>query len=164
MTMLSRARTLRVVLSFALALLVVGGFTLVSGSAEAKPKSSTVFVADRAPTYGDVNSLAPGSVLLFDEPLLDPATGAQVGTSKTRVQVVSQVGDDLSFILDCTFEEPGGHIVFTGAEYFSHIATAVTFAVVGGTGQYAGINGSVTITPATVAGQTGGIATFSLTK
>jgi hypothetical protein len=164
MTRLPRARRLRALISVLLALLVVAGFTLATGSAEAKIKSASVFVADRNPTYGDVNSLAPGAVLLFDEPLLDPASGAQIGTSKTRVQVVSQVGDDLSFILDCTFEEPDGNIVFTGAEYFSHIASAVTFAVVGGTGRYAGVDGMVTITPATVAGQTGGVATFTFTK
>jgi hypothetical protein len=164
MMRLPHARGLRALIGVLLALLVVGGFTLASGSAAAKPKSVSVFVADRDPTYGDFNSLAPGSVLLFDEPLLDPASGAQIGTAKTRVQVVSQVGDDLSFILDCTFEEPDGNIVFTGAELFSHIASAVSFAVVGGTGRYAGASGEVTITPATVAGQTGGIASFTFTK
>jgi hypothetical protein len=162
----ARFRVLRVLVPVLSTLVLVGGGVVaLSATADAKPKSLTVFVADRAPTYGDFETLAPGSQLLFDEPLLDPATGDEVGTSKTRVEVVSQVGDDLSFILDCTFEWPAGNnIVFTGAEYFSHLATGATFAVVGGTGTYAGANGSVQLTPDTVDGQSGSIATFTFTK
>jgi hypothetical protein len=158
-------RALRLLVPIVSTLVLVGGGVALSATADAKVKALTVFVADRPPTYGDPETLAPSSQLLFDEPLLDPATGDQVGTSKTRIEVISQVGDDLSFILDCTFEWPdGNNIVFTGAEYFSDLATGLTFAVVGGTGTYAGANGSVHLTPATVDGQSGSTATFTITK
>jgi hypothetical protein len=162
----ARFRVLRVLVPVLSTLVLVGGGVVaLSATADAKTKSLTVFVADRAPSYGDFDALAPGAQLLFDEPLLDPVTGNQVGTSKTRVEVISQVGDDLSFILDCTFEWPGGNnIVFTGAEYFSHLATGVTFAVVGGAGTDAGANGTVHLTPDSVDGQTGSTATFTFTK
>lgn len=47
---------------------------------------------------------------------------------------------------------------------FSHVANTVTFALVGGTGGYAGVEGQVTGAPATVGGRAASHLTFELAK
>lgn len=147
---------------------VAGGAVLFAtpGAAAPPPTTIEVFVAESAPTHVDElePGLGPGDWLLFRDPVLD-ASGERIGTADTRVQVIAPAGaGDLSFILDCTVELDRGRLVFSGAELLSHAETEVTFALVGGTGRYAGAKGQVTGTPAAVDGQPTTHLTFELSR
>jgi hypothetical protein len=143
----------------------VVGVTARPGGASASPKSVRVAVLDRDPFVIEQapTGLSTGDVLLFEEPLVDPKSGETVGGSETRVQVIETLpGDDARFILDCTFRLAKGNLTFTGSELFSHIASGLTFAVVGGTDRFTGAAGSVHLTPTKVKDQTGSLAVFTL--
>jgi hypothetical protein len=147
-----------------------GAVLLTTRSAAAPPPppptTIEVYVAEGAPTH--VDELEPGigrgDWLLFRDPVLN-ADGEEIGIADTRVQIIAAAGnDDLSFILDCTIELDRGRLVFSGAELFSHVESETTFAVIGGTGSYAGAEGDVTGTPSTVDGQPASHLTFHLSK
>lgn len=119
-------------------------------------------VVDRGPT-GD--ELGAGDTLLFNGPVRDPDTGADVGSAVTRVRIVEPLpGGDAIFILDCTVRTADGTVVFYGAERLAHLGNEVTYAVTGGTGRYAGTTGTVTITPGELDGVVGGHAAFRLSR
>jgi hypothetical protein len=117
-------------------------------------------VVDEAPT-----GMSAGDTLLFDEPVVNPKTGERIGTAVTRVQIVKTLaGDDALFILDCTVRLPRGNLVFTAAEQFSHLASGVTFVVAGGTGRFAGADGTVTGRHTEFSGEPAAVLSFDLTR
>lgn len=152
------------------ATLTVGAVLLATGSATAPPppppNTIELYVAEGAPTHVDglEPGIGPGDLLLFRDPVLN-AEGEEIGIADTRVQIIAAAGaNDLSFILDCTIELDRGRLVFSGAELFSRVESETTFAVIGGTGSYAGAGGDVTGTPSTVDGQPASHLTFRLSK
>jgi len=65
-------------------------------------------------------------------------------------------------MLDCTVRIPDGNLVFSGEEEFAHLDTASTFAVTGGTGQFSGAGGEVTVTNTSVQGAAAALLSFHL--
>ncbi len=154
-------------LSLLVATSAAGALLLTAPSAATPPAQTIeVYVATGEPSHVDEldPGLGPGDWLLFRDPVLD-ADGEQIGTAVTRVQVIAPAGEhDAAFILDCTVELDGGRLVFSGAEQLSRLESRVTYAVVGGTGRYAGARGQVNGTPATVDGQSAALLSFELAK
>lgn len=154
--------------TLAAAVVTAGAVLLATRSAAAPPPPTTieVYVAEGAPTHVDEfePGIGPGDWLLFRDPVLN-ADGEEIGIADTRVQILAAAGDDdLSFILDCTIELDSGRLVFSGAERFSRIESETIFAVIGGTGRYAGAEGDVTGTPSTVEAQPASHLTFHLSR
>lgn len=158
--------------SAAAALFVVA--TTAAGGAHAPNRVSgpKVFIADRdpfvidqAPPATGPMDLSAGDVALFDEPVEHTDSGHVIGAAITRVQVIDSVGQgDANFILDCTVHLPGGDLLFSGAELFSHLSMVATVPVVGGTGKYAGARGQVRMRPRTQNSETGTEADFDLVQ
>jgi hypothetical protein len=155
-----------------LALMVVAAVASLAGlaaptTATPPARSLVVYVAAGEPTVVDElePGLGAGDWLLFRDPVLD-AEGQQIGHAITRAQLIAPAGgEDIAFILDCTIELPQeGRLVFTGAELISHLETATRYAVVGGTGRFAGSEGQVTGEPAVVGDREATRLTFELTK
>lgn len=156
--------------------LLAGMAGLAVTGPKAKQDGQTVraFIPDQAPTYlvdapplddpaTTEQEYSAGDTLLFRDPVLDPDTGADLGTAVTRVQIVDDMTNgDAPFVLDCTVSLANGNLAFYGAEQLAHLATTARFAVIGGTGQYAGMTGAVTGVPAEVAGRAGHVLTFEL--
>lgn len=143
-------------------------FTTRSAAAPPPPPPTTieVYVAEGAPTHVDElePGIGPGDWLLFRDPVLN-ADGEEIGLADTRVQIIAAAGDgDLTFILNCTIELDRGRLVFSGAELFSRVESETTFAVIGGTGSYAGAEGDVTGTPTTVDGRPASQLIFDLSR
>lgn len=149
------------------AVVIAGTVLFATGSAAAPPPTTIeLFVAEGAPTHVDElePGIGPGDWLLFRDPVLN-ADGKEIGIADTRVQILAAAGDDdLSFILDCTIKLDRGRLVFSGAELLSHVESETTFAVIGGTGGYAGAEGDVFGTPSTVDGQPASHLTFHLSR
>lgn len=155
----------------AVAGVVLAGCAATTGAAapgEPPQRSLEVFVPDvppylidQPPAAAGPMDVSEGDTLLLHGPVLDPATGQEIGFADTRVQVVQRLdGGDAAFILDCTLHLPGGTIVFYGSEQLSHLHSRVTYAVTGGTGRYDDAAGSVTGVTGEVAGQPGSSLTF----
>lgn len=147
---------------------VAGVLLTTAGTSVAAPPPRTiqVHVAAGEPTHVDElePGLGPGDWLLFRDPVLD-AGGEEIGTAVTRVQLIAPVGEeDVAFILDCTVELDDGRLVFSGAEQLSRLESRVRYAVVGGSGRYAGARGQVTGEPALVDGQPASRLTFELAR
>lgn len=108
-----------------------------------------------------------GDVLYEVHDILDPADESTVGRTITRFEILrsNKGGQDFTFILDCTVRLAGGEIVFSGGSKFSDFfdADGATFAVIGGTGSYALVRGTVVITPEEVGGGEGARFVFDLT-
>lgn len=108
-----------------------------------------------------------GDVLYEVHDVLDPADESTVGRTITRFEILrsNKGGEDFTFILDCTVGLAGGDIVFSGGSKFSDFfdADGATFAVIGGTGTYALVRGTVVITPEEVGGGEGARFVFDLT-
>jgi hypothetical protein len=133
-----------------LALLAIGiaasGVTWHAASASGSTADLEVYVLQSDPTIVDAQDAgnSPGDWWLWQDPVFD-ADGNEIGTAYTRVQLVEAADEeeeDFAFVLDCTIELDSGNIVFTGGGLLSQLP-AVPFAVVGGTGTYAGITGSL---------------------
>lgn len=140
--------------------------TAVPSVAAPPLRTIEVYAAAGQPTHVDElePGIGPGDWLVFRDPVLDSG-GERIGTAVTRVQVIAAAGeDDLAFILDCTVELDDGRLVFSGAEQFSHLETGVSYAVVGGTGSYAGASGQVHGEPAVVDGRPTSRLTFALAR
>lgn len=139
-----------------------------AASADSGRRDVRVVVLERPPEHVVEEApagLSAGDTLLFDEPVVNPKTGEHIGSAVTRVQVVKTLeGGDALFILDCTVRLPKGNLVFTGAEQFSHVATGMTFVVAGGTGRYAGADGTVTARHTDVSGQPAAVLSFDITR
>lgn len=116
-----------------------------------------VDVAAKGFSAGDYN--------VGSDPLLDPETGEKVGTEVFKLSFVRlfQKQNDVLFIGDFKVSLPEGTLAVYGAARFSEIQNGATFAVVGGTGDYAQVRGSVVIKSGEVAGQSGRFLTFDLT-
>lgn len=147
---------------------VAGVLLATAGTSVAAPPPRTieVHVSAGEPTHIDEleAGVGPGDWLLFRDPVLD-AGGEEIGTAVTRVQVIAPAGEeDAAFILDCTVELDDGRLVFSGAEQLSRLESQVRYAVVGGTGSYAGARGQVTGEPAFVDGQPTSRLTFELVR
>lgn len=147
---------------------VAGVLLATAGTSVAAPPPRTieVHVAAGEPTHIDEleAGVGPGDWLLFRDPVLDGG-GDQIGTAVTRVQVISSAGeDDAAFILDCTVELDDGRLVFSGAEQLSRLEGQVGYAVVGGTGSYAGARGQVIGEPALIDGQPTSRLMFELAR
>lgn len=93
-----------------------------------------------------------------EEPAVDPQSAKPIGDSLTRIQLLK----DGSFLLDCTVRLSKGNLVFSGGEEFKNVEKKVTFAVIGGTGQYSGAAGQVESTPTTSQGQKAALLDFQL--
>jgi hypothetical protein len=112
-----------------------------------------------------------GDIVLEYSDLVDPTSGDAAGRTVTRVNVLEgrvapseedPVGDFM-FYLDCTYEGADGNIVFAGSEEHTNLtADGLEFGIVGGTGSYAGVTGTVTVAAAEVDGQAGAMLTFAL--
>lgn len=105
--------------------------------------------------------IGPGDMRLQIWDLLDPVDESVVGDSVMKVTIVrSHHGDQpFTIILDCTARLSDGHIFFHGAIRTDEFGA---LPVVGGTGEYVGAIGTVTIEPAELAGQDGFMWTFDL--
>jgi hypothetical protein len=111
-----------------------------------------------------------GDIVVERAMLFDPENGASIGRSVTRIQfleVLAKPSDDnpmgdFEFILDCTVELEGGSIVFYGPGVMNQIMEGVTFAVMGGTGDYAGSRGTVTVKATEINDQQGVTMNFNL--
>ncbi|MBT2478494.1 hypothetical protein [Streptomyces sp. ISL-94] len=147
--------------AFALTLVAVGPATATASAATGqagKAEALKVVLLEKEPVFGDMNAMTPGNVLLFEEPAVDPQSGKPIGDSLTRIQLLK----DGSFLLDCTVRLAKGNLVFSGGEESANVAKKVTFAVIGGTGQYSGASGQVESTPTTVQGQKAALLEFQL--
>lgn len=146
---------------------LAGALILATPSTAApSPETFAVYVTAGEPTHVDElePGVGPGDWLLFRDTVVD-ADGDEIGTAVTRVQVIAPAGGgDLAFILDCTVDLDDGRLVFSGAELFSHLGTKVSYALVGGTGSHAGVEGQVVGEPAEVGGQPASKLTFELAK
>lgn len=99
---------------------------------------------DEPPAGRQPHDLSAGDTLLHHDPVLDPDSGEQIGTAVTRVQAGRALGGaDALFILDCTVRLANGNLVFYGPEQLSNIPTGTTYSLIGGTGSYAGAEGTV---------------------
>jgi hypothetical protein len=113
-----------------------------------------------------------GDVIVEHTALVDPETGEARGRAVTRIQVIEVLEPpshdnpmgDFVLILDCTYEFDEGNISFYGSEEFHNIVDGMIFTVVGGTGDYTGVTGTVAIAGAEIDGQEGVTATFQLTS
>ena len=109
---------------------------------------------------------SPGDLRLGVSDLLDPSDEEVLGRAIVRGTVVKSRGggDDVTFILDVTAQLGSGDIVFYGGLQVSELNsdTGAVLSVIGGTGDFAGAKGTVTIVSAEVAGQEGFMWTFDL--
>jgi len=109
----------------------------------------------------------PGDVHLETSHLLDPVAGTRVGQSILKATVVRlhRGGEDWTFILDVTVKLDAGDLVFYGGLRNSDLfgETGAVLPVTGGTEDFAGAGGTVTIVPAEVDGEPGFMWTFDLT-
>lgn len=120
---------------------------------------------DEEPLGDNAHDLSPGDTLLHHDPVLHPDSGEQIGSAVTRVRAVRNLdGGDVVFLLDCTVRLPDGNLVFYGAEQLSNVQAETTYAVTGGTGDYAGIQGTVAGTLSRVDGQDGFLLAFDFTR
>jgi hypothetical protein len=131
-----------------------------TAGAPATPAAVSVFIPADPPA-----GLPPeGTQTLSVDPVLDPDSGAQIGTAVTRVVIAEVTDDNAVFILDCTLRLADGTLNFYGAESFSSFANGATYTVTGGTSRYHGTRGVVNITSGHVDGETGSLLTFDLTR
>lgn len=152
----------------------LAGLTLAGPKGTQGDQTLRVFIPDQPPTHladaaplDDPATTQPeysaGDALLFRDPVLNPDTGDDLGSAVTRVQVVENpTAGDAAFVLDCTVRLADGNLAFYGADQLAHLATTTQFAVIGGTGTYAGTTGMVTGTPTEVGGRAGHLLTFEL--
>lgn len=116
-----------------------------------------VDVAAKGFSAGDYN--------VGSDPLLDPESGEKVGREVFKLSFVRLFPkqNDVLFIGDFEVSLPEGSLVVYGATRFSEIQEGATFAVIGGTGEYAQVRGSVVIKSGKVSGTTGRFLTFDIT-
>jgi hypothetical protein len=105
--------------------------------------------------YVDVGrpDVSPGDQYLERHALSEAATGEEAGTIVTRFEVVTVhrgAEGDLSFIIDGTLRLAEGDIAFYGTDRYSNVfaTTGVTFPVIGGSGSFAGMAGTLHIVAA----------------
>jgi len=108
-------------------------------------------VPGRVVDVGDGGS-SPGDQTIVDtSQLLDPATGAPVGTLRGLMQVVSTTGGRVAQA-QLTFTLPGGELLVGGVSHQAPdgaglvAGTPFVRPVIGGTGDYAGATGTLTST------------------
>lgn len=106
-----------------------------------------------------------GDYSVGNDPLLDPDSAGKVGREVFKLTFVRlfRKQNDVLFIGDFKVSLPEGSLAVYGAARFSEIQDGATFAVVGGTGDYAQVRGSVLIKSGEVSGKTGRFLTFDIT-
>jgi hypothetical protein len=61
------------------------------------------------------------------------------------VVTITRAGDDPTAMIECSVELPAGIVFFNGAAHLADVGTGAVVPVTGGTGQYAGASGTVTM-------------------
>ncbi|MGH9030569.1 MAG: hypothetical protein ACRDZV_00445 [Acidimicrobiia bacterium] len=161
MSAMQHTRRIAVVLVAAATVVALATVAASAASGEqAKPAALTVFIPGEPPP----GLPREGAQILTVDPVLDPDSGAEIGTAITRVVIAEVIDDDAVFILDCTVRLADGNLNFYGADSFSSLADGVTYTVIGGTGRYHGTRGIVTVTGGHVDGHDGSLLAFDLTR
>ncbi len=104
------------------------------------------------------SGFSAGDVVMESHPLVDAADGTTiVGRDFERLTVlrIHSGGEDFLFIYDSTLRLEGGDVVVYGEGRFSDLFSSegVAFAVVGGTGMYAGAGGTATFSATDTEGE-----------
>lgn len=137
-------------------LIAVAALVLVaagqSGSASAAPHKYVFTVvgqdAQGTVTPGDFFTAPPvqNAQASVDVPM--SRNGTNVGLAETIITITRVSGDDVVAMIECSVELPGGIVFFNGAAHLADLGTGATLPVVGGTGEYAGASGVVTLVAA----------------
>lgn len=141
-------------------------------------KSLSAVVAEPGPVVFDPRTEVVGTFLELGGPgmsagnmniehsaLVDPDTGEGVGRVVTRWQVVEDLGGgDAVVVFDCTVELDEGNLNFYGSTELSRLPSGISLSIIGGTGTYLGVGGTVTITAAEIDGQQGMLMAFELAR
>lgn len=136
-------------IAVAAVVLVAAGQT---GSASAAPPKFKFTVvshdAQGTVTPGDFFATPPvqNAQASVDAPV--SRNGATVGLAETIITITRVSGDDVAAMIECSVELPGGIVFFNGSAHFADLGTGATLPVTGGTGQYAGASGVVTLVAA----------------
>ncbi len=141
----------RVPLIAAAAALLVGTTTAIAAStataqSPARPFSLRVIEHDSEGTITPVDfgqSLAPNQQATEDAPAYQD--GVKVGLVETVITVVRVTDTDAVAMIECSVELPHGNIFFNGTMHLADLATGAHLPVLGGTGQYIGARGAVTV-------------------
>lgn len=132
-------------LAIALALVAVAGANVISAQEDAK--QFTVVVQDSEATIVPADlfeNLAPNAQGIEDAPVY--RDGDRVGAAATIVTFIRADDADVIGIIECSIELPEGNLFFNGSFHFADMAEGAVVPVVGGTGDYAGSAGTVTMT------------------
>ena len=92
------------------------------------------------------DNIQPNAQGSEDAPVL--RDGKAAGLAETVYTVTRVNGDDLAMMVECSVELPEGNILFNGTAFLSDLATGAAVPVVGGTGRYAGMSGTVVMSAA----------------
>jgi hypothetical protein len=167
-----RTRTLAVAGALLAALVAVAVVALslprTQAVAQDAPAHVQIKLFDRDGPYTKMIDLgskgfSAGDSILEHHPLADAETRKQAGRAVTHIRVVRTLSkDNWLGIVDCTIELPRGDLVFYGAFRFAGLAKGATLPVTGGTGDYTGARGTVTIRLGKLGGREGGYLTFDV--
>ena len=169
-----RARYAILVAAVVAAMGLIGAWVVPAQSqpaAGARANSFAVSVFDRdGPLTRFVDAGARGfsvnDALYERHGAYDPNTGELIGDLVTHVNILRPLGkkgENALGILDCTVEAPNGDLTFYGAVRLSEFGPGVTLPVTGGTGDYWGARGTVTIKLGKLQGHSGAFVTFDIT-
>ena len=140
---------------------------LPAASQDTATETFAVCDQNRSGFNKDVNlgkrAFGAGDYSVFTDPLLNPSNGNKVGKGVGRLTLVRAVGQqDGIFILDATHVFGRGKVSTYGSGRFSQLRTGVTFPVIGGTGKYRAVRGTMTGTAGRCRGKSGIRITFRL--
>lgn len=104
----------------------------------------------------DSGDFSAGDYSVFQDRLLDPATGDRIGTVIGRFTAIRELGHrDGIFMVDPMFIVPKGKLSVFAVAKFSSFEDGATFPVTGGTNNYANATGTVTARDGSCAGKRG---------
>ena len=138
-----------------LAAAATGTLAVTSGAQQPGPPAGTMQLVqpnedvrfhfvDEAPRQTRRRAFSPGDTLVTRGPLRDTA-GARVGRAQMLFVVTRAEGQAADTQFSATLILRDGHIVVEGADTAKEDVD--TFAIIGGTGRYAGARGTLQMTP-----------------
>lgn len=133
----------RAALAVAVTLIVLAGANVMSAQEGGR---FSVVVQDSEATIvpaGLFAELAPNVQGIEDAPVY--RDGERVGQAATIVTFVRTDQADVIGIIECSVELPEGDLFFNGSFHLADMAQGAVVPVVGGTGEYAGSVGTVTM-------------------